>query len=82
MKVITLTRTSNKDIFVSIDVFLGVSVATKKWNGIMLDHEEELLQVDEVKKELKDNDFLLFTFIDGFGRKQAIELKYTEFTVE
>ena len=35
----------------------------------------------QVNKELKDNDFLLFTFIDGFGRKQAIELKHTKVTV-
>jgi len=81
MKVITLTRTSNKDIFISTDVFFSVTTATKEWNGIMLDHKEGLLQVDEVKKELKDNDFLLFTFIDGFGRKQSIELKSVKVTI-
>ena len=81
MKVLTLTRTSNEDIFISIDVFLSVAEATKKWNGMMLDHKEKLLQVEEVNKELEDNDFLLFTFIDDFGRKQAIELKHTKVTV-
>ena len=44
MKVITLTRTSNKDIFISTDVFFSVTTATKEWNGIMLDHKEGLLQ--------------------------------------
>ena len=81
MEVITLTRTSNKEIFINTDVFFTVARATKEWNGIMLDHKEELLQVDEVKKELKDNDFLLFTFIDGFGRKQSIELKSVKVTI-
>tara|TARA_R100000093_G_C1883220_1_gene54752 strand:+ start:282 stop:527 length:246 start_codon:yes stop_codon:yes gene_type:complete len=81
MKVITLTRTSNKEIFINTNVFFSVARATKEWNGIMLDHKEELLQVDEVKKELKDNDFLLFTFVDGFGRKQSIELKSVKVTV-
>ena len=81
MKVITLTRTSNKEIFINTNVFFSVARATKEWNGIMLDHKEELLQVDEVKKELKDNDFLLFTFVDGFGRKQSIELKSVKVTL-
>ena len=81
MEVITLTRTSNKEIFINTDVFRSVARATKEWNGIMLEHKEELLQVDKVKKELKDNDFLLFTFIDGFGRKQSIELKSVKVTV-
>ena len=79
--VVTLTRTSNEDIFVSIDVFYSTTTATKEWNGIMLEHKEKLLQVNEVKKELKDHVSLLFTYIDGFGRKQAIELKYTDVTV-
>ena len=81
MKVITLTRTSNKEIFINTNVFFSVARATKEWNGIMLDHKEELLQIDEVKKELKDNNFLLFTFVDGFGRKQSIELKSVKVTV-
>ena len=81
MEVITLTRTSNKEIFINTNVFFSVARATKEWNGIMLDHKEELLQVDEVKKELKDNNFLLFTFVDGFGRKQSIELKSVKVTV-
>ena len=81
MEVITLTRTSNKEIFINTNVFFSVARATKEWNGIMLDHKEELLQVDEVKKELKDNNFLLFTFVDGFGRKQSIELKSVKVTL-
>ena len=81
MKVITLTRTSNKEIFINTDVFLSVARATKEWNGIMLNHKEELLQIDQVEKELKDNNFLLFTFIDGFGRKQSIELKSVKVTI-
>ena len=81
MKVITLTRTSNKEIFINTNVFFSVARATKEWNGIMLNHKEELLQVDEVKKELEDNNFLLFTFVDGFGRKQSIELKSVKVTV-
>ena len=81
MKVITLTRTSNKEIFINTNVFFTVARATKEWNGIMLNHKEELLQVDEVKKELEDNNFLLFTFVDGFGRKQSIELKSVKVTV-
>ena len=81
MKVIILTRTSDKDIFISTDVFFSVARATKEWNGIMLNHKEELLQIDQVEKELKDNNFLLFTFVDGFGRKQSIELKSVKVTV-
>ena len=81
MEVITLTRTSNKEIFINTNVFFSVARATKEWNGIMLNHKEELLQVDEVKKELEDNNFLLFTFVDGFGRKQSIELKSVKVTV-
>ena len=80
MKVITLTRTSNKEIFINTNVFFTVARATKEWNGIMLNYKEELLQIDEVEKELKDNNFLLFTFVDGFGRKQSIELKSIKVT--
>ena len=81
MKVITLTRTSNKEIFINTNVFFTVARATKESNGIMLNHKEELLQIDQVEKELKDNNFLLFTFVDGFGRKQSIELKSVKVTV-
>ena len=34
-----------------------------------------------IEKELEDNNFLLFTFIDGFGRKQSIELKSVKVTI-
>ena len=81
MEVLTLTNTNNKDFFVNVSVFLDVSTATKTWNGIMLDHKGELLQVAEVKKQLKDDGFLLFTFKDGFDRKQAFELSFKKITL-
>ena len=81
MKVLTLTHTTNKDIFVGIDVFYSITTATKEWNGIMFEHKEDLLQVEEVEEELKDHASLLFIYKDGFGRKQSCQLRYTKVTV-
>jgi len=80
MEMITITRTNDKEWHASTDLFLSADVATQEWNKEMLRHEEKLLQVKQVKKRLKKQGFLLFTFTDGFDRKWAIELKRTKIT--
>jgi hypothetical protein len=79
MEMITFTRTNDKELHVSTDLFFGANVATQEWNKAMLQHEEELLQIKQVKKRLK-KDGLFFTFTDGFGRKWALEMKRTKIT--
>ena len=80
MEMITITRTNDKEWHTSVQLFFGLVTATQEWNKEMLRHEEKLLQVKQVKKRLKKQGFLLFTFKDGFGRKWAIELKRTKIT--
>lgn len=75
MEVFVLSMNNDKEWHSKMTkIFIDSLTATEHWNKIMLRREGELLQVKEVEKELKENGFLLFTFIDGFGRKWGIEL--------
>mgnify|MGYP003628880182 CR=1 FL=1 len=72
-----ITKTNDKEWFVTTDLFWNLSKAVETWNGLMLRQKGDLLHLDEVKARLKDDEFnsILFTFIDGFERKWAFELK-------
>jgi len=72
-----ITKTNDKEWLVTTDLFWNLSKAVETWNGLMLPHKGHLLQLDEVKKLLKDDEFhsILFTFVDDFNRKWAFQLK-------
>jgi len=80
MFVFSLTMSNDKDWIATTDIFFTMSRATQAWNNLMLSHKAKLLQVKQVKKALKKDGFLLFTFIDGFGRKWGYKLKKTKVT--
>jgi hypothetical protein len=44
----------------------------------MLERNEQVVQLDEASKQLEEDEFLLHTYTDGFGRKWAIELSETK----
>jgi hypothetical protein len=77
MKVITLTRSNDKESFVSVDVFKDVFSALVFWNGEMLMKDGDFVKLKEGKKALEE-DGLVFTYVDGFDRKWAFILQFKE----
>jgi hypothetical protein len=52
--------------------------ALTEWNSLMLERNEQVAQLDEASKQLEEDEFLLHTHIDGFGRKWATVLSETK----
>ena len=77
MRVITLTRSNDKELFVSVDVFKDVFSALVFWNGEMLMNDGDFIKLKEGKKALEE-DGLFFTYVDGFDRKWAFILQFKE----
>ncbi len=77
MRVITLTRSNDEELFVSVDVFKDVFSALVFWNGEMLMNDGDFIKLKEGKKALEE-DGLFFTYVDGFDRKWAFILQFKE----
>ena len=77
MRVITLTRTNDKEWLSNVKVFRDVVPALIFWNGEMLRNDGDFIKLKEGKKAL-ENDGLLHTFTDGFDRKWALTLETKE----
>jgi hypothetical protein len=78
MKVFTITTTNDKEWFNRAEVFMDFKSALTEWNGIMLDRDMQVLQLDEAGKRLEEDEFLLHTYIDDYGRKWGVELSKTK----
>lgn len=81
MRIFTITRSNNKEWYsANVELFINLETAVKEWNSIMLSHKGELWQVEEARQEIKENNFILFTFVDTFGRKWGMTLEATKIT--